>query len=86
MLKPFDDVSSIYEHTPYPLPISDLFRLFMRRMLLAELAILAELQAIWIVLLVFIGLIVAILAFRAGQSNCVTHRFLHPFHNVTNII
>ena len=41
----------------------------MRRMLLAELAILIEFKPIGIILLVLVGLIVAVLANRAGQRN-----------------
>ena len=45
----------------------------MRRMLFAELAVFTELQAIRVVLLVLIGLVIAVLANRTGQGNCVTH-------------
>ena len=45
-------------------------------MLLAESAILVELQTIWIILLVLVGLIVATLALGAGQRNCIAH-FMH---------
>ena len=45
----------------------------MRRMLLAELAVLVEFQTIRIVLLVLIGLIVTAFAFRAGQCNRIAH-------------
>ena len=48
----------------------------MRRMLLAELAIFIEFQPIWMVLLVLIGLVISVLANRAGQRNGVTH-FMH---------
>ena len=45
----------------------------MRRMLLAELAILVELKPIGIILLVLVGLIVAVLANRAVQRNGIAH-------------
>ena len=59
----------------------------MRRMLLAELAILVELKPIGIILLVLVGLIVAVLANRAGQRNGIAHvSALLPFHKITNIL
>ena len=45
----------------------------MQCVLLAELAILVEFDSIWIVLLVFVGLIVATLALSAGQRNRIAH-------------
>ena len=45
----------------------------MQRVLLAEFAVLAELQPVRIILLVLVGLIITALAFRAGQRNCVAH-------------
>jgi hypothetical protein len=48
----------------------------MQRMLLAELAILVELQTIRIIFLVFIRLIIALLAFGASQR----YRVAHPVH------
>ncbi len=50
----------------------------MRRMLVAELAILADLQAIRIVLLVLVGLVVAVLADGTGQRDRVAVPLLHP--------
>ena len=50
-------------------------------MLLAESAILVELQTIWIILLVLVGLIVATLALSAGQRNCIAH-FMHSLLNI----
>jgi hypothetical protein len=50
----------------------------MQRMLLAELAILAEFQPVRIVLLILVGLVVAALAFRAGQRNRVSHVSFAP--------
>ena len=59
----------------------------MRRMLLAELAIFIEFQPIWMVLLVLIGLVISVLANRAGQRNGVAHvSALLPFHKITNIL
>ena len=60
---------------------SVLLRLFMRRMLFAELAVFVEFQTIRVVLLVFIGLVVAVFANCAGQCNCVTH----PMHSFTSL-
>ena len=65
----------------------------MQSMLLAEFAVFIKLYPIRIVLLVLIGLIVATLAFCAGQRNCIAH-FMHSLllenitylQNVTNII
>ena len=48
----------------------------MRRMLLAELAILAELDPIRIVFLVLVGPVIAVLADRTGQRNRVAVRTL----------
>lgn len=50
----------------------------MQRMLPAELTILVELQPIRIVFLVLVRLVIAALALRAGQRNCVAHPLLHP--------
>jgi len=50
----------------------------MKRMLLAELAVLVEFKSVRIVLLVFIGLVIATLALSAGQRNSVAHSLLHP--------
>ena len=65
----------------------------MKRMLLAELAILVEFQSVRIILLVLIGLIIAVLALSAGQCYCVAHSMHSLLHknkcrrqNVTNII
>ena len=64
-------------------------------MLLAELAVLIELQTIRVVLLVLVGTVVAALALRALQRDIVAHLFLHPLRfglstpslaDVTNII
>ena len=46
----------------------------MQCVLLAELAILVEFDSIWVILLVFVGLIVATLALSAGQRNRIAHR------------
>lgn len=51
----------------------------MKRMLLAEFAVLIEFQPIRIVLLVLVGLIITALAFRAGQRNRIAHFFCTPF-------
>lgn len=58
--------------------VCQLLRLLVQRMLLAELAILAELQPVRIVLLVLVGLVITALALRAGQRNRVAHPLLHP--------
>ena len=65
----------------------------MQSMLLAEFAVFIKLYPIRIVLFVLIGLIVAILAFCAGQRNRIAH-LMHSLllenitylQNVTNII
>jgi hypothetical protein len=69
-----------HPHNPAPSK-SFLLRLFMRRMLFAEFAVFVEFQTIRVVLLVLIGLIIAVFANRAGQSNCVTH----PMHSFTSL-
>jgi hypothetical protein len=51
----------------------------MYRVLLAELAVLVELQAIRVVLLVLVGTVVAAMALRALQRDIVAHLFSHPF-------
>ena len=48
---------------------------FMRRVLTAELAVLAELQTIRIVLLVLVRAIVAAMALRALKRNVVAHEY-----------
>lgn len=53
----------------------------MRRMLLAELAILAELDPIRIVFLVLVGPVVAIFANRTGQRNRIAVRTGHRMHS-----
>ena len=65
----------------------------MQRVLLAELAVLIELQTIRVVLLVLVGTVVTAMALRALQRDIVAHLYLHPlrsetmtFHNVTNTI
>ena len=45
----------------------------MQCVLLAELAILVKFDSVWIVFLVFVGLIVATLALGAGQRYCIAH-------------
>ena len=52
-----------------------LLRLFVRRVLTAELAVLAELQTIRIVLLVLVRAIVAAMALRALKRNVVAHEY-----------
>jgi hypothetical protein len=61
-----------------PLPLLQLLGFLMDRVLLAELAVLIELQTIRVVLLVLVGTVVAALALRALQGNIVAHLFLHP--------
>ena len=53
-----------------------LFRFLMRRVLLAEFAILVNLNPIGIVLLVLVGPVIAVLANRTGQRNRVAVRTL----------
>ena len=52
-----------------------LLRLFVRRVLAAELAVLAELKTIRIVLLVLVRAIVAAMALRALKRNIVAHEY-----------
>ena len=52
-----------------------LLRLFVRRMLAAELAELAELKTIRVVLLVLVRAIVAAMALRALKRNVVAHEY-----------
>ena len=52
-----------------------LLRLFVRRVLAAELAVLAELQTIRVVLLVLVRAIVAAMALRALKRNVVAHEY-----------
>ena len=52
-----------------------LLRLFVRRVLAAELAVLAELQTIRIVLLVLVRAIVAAMALGALKRNIVAHEY-----------
>ena len=44
-----------------------LFGFLVQSMFLAELAVLFKFKSVWIILLVFIGPVVAVFAFRAGQ-------------------
>lgn len=55
----------------------------MERVLLAELAILIELQTIRVVLLVLVGAVVAAMALRALQRDIVAHLLFTPLtlHN-----
>ena len=52
-----------------------LLRLFVRRVLAAELAVLAELKTIRVVLLVLVRAIVAAMALRALKRNVVAHEY-----------
>ena len=52
-----------------------LLRLFVRRVLAAELAVLAELKTVRVVLLVLVRAIVAAMALRALQRNVVAHEY-----------
>ena len=52
-----------------------LLRLFVRRVLAAELAVLAELKTVRIVLLVLVRAIVAAMALRALKRNIVAHEY-----------
>lgn len=55
-------------HTP-----SGLFRFFVRGVLFAEIAILFQFDAVGSILFVFVRPVVAVFAFRAGQSNICPH-------------
>ena len=75
------------------LPDWSLLRFLMYRVLLAELAVLVELQAIRVVLLVLVGTVVAAMALRALQRDIVAHlsppltsRIMTLSPNVTHII
>ena len=52
-------------------------------MLLAELAILCELNAVRIVLLILVGAIIAVLALRASQRDVNAHADTLPFSDST---
>ena len=60
-----------------------LLRLFVRRVLAAELAVLAELQTIRIVLLVLVRAIVAAMALRALQRDVVAHEY--PLSSISSL-
>ena len=60
-----------------------LLRLFVRRVLTAELAVLAELQTIRIVLLVLVRAIVAAMALRALQRDVVAHEY--PLSSISSL-
>ena len=55
----------------------------MDRVLLAELAVLIELQTIRVVLLVLVGTVVTAMALRALQRDIVAHLLLHPLRSET---
>ncbi len=55
-----------------------LLRFLMQRVLLAELAVLIELQTIRVVLLILVRAVVAAVALRALQRDIVAHPLLHP--------
>ena len=73
-------------HPHDPAVQSVLLCLFMRRMLLAELAILIELDPVRIVLLVLVRPIIAIFADRAGQRDRITVRTCHPYALLTHLV
>ena len=50
----------------------------MKRVLFAELAVLAELKAVRIILLVLRGVVVPLFAFSAGQCNSDSHDGFPP--------
>ena len=61
-----------------------LFRFLMRRVLLAEFAILVNLNPVGIVLLVLVGPVVSVLANRTSQRDRVAIRTLgHPYALLT---
>ena len=59
-------------------PQKRLFRLFVQRVFLAELAVLIELQTIRVVLFVLVGAVVAAMALRALQRDIVAHLLFTP--------
>lgn len=69
----------LHSHFTSPFnPLKRLFRLFVQRVLLAEFAILIELQTIRVVLLVLVGAVVAAMALRALQRDIVAHLLFTP--------
>ena len=70
----------LHSHFTSPFnPLKRLFRLFVQRVLLAEFAILIELQTIRVVLLVLVGAVVAAMALRALQRDIVAHPHSTPY-------
>ena len=59
-------------------PLKRLFRLFVQRVLLAELAVLVHLKPVRVVLFVLVGTVVAAMALRALQRDIVAHSCFHP--------
>jgi hypothetical protein len=55
------------------LPYVELLCFFVQRLLFAKLAVFVELQSIRVIFFVFIGLIIALFAFCAGQCYRVAH-------------
>ena len=60
-----------------------LLRLFVRRVLAAELAVLAELKTVRVVLLVLVRAIVAAMALRALKRNVVAHEY--PLSSISSL-
>lgn len=73
--KNFITVSSHPVHTAASV---GLLRFFVNRVLFAEFAVLIELQTIRVVLLVFVGTVVAAVALRALQRDIVAHFLITP--------
>ena len=65
-------------HIPVRTDNASLLRFLMHRVLLAELAVLIELQTIRVVLLILVRAVVAAVALRALQRDIVAHPLLHP--------
>ena len=70
-----DRRSTNWSYWPVSLPILPLARFLVKRVLVAPLAILLELNTIGIILLVLLGRIVSTLAFSACKGDQSTHQF-----------
>jgi len=57
---------------PYP-PVSVLLGFFVKGMLPAESAILFQFHSVRVILLVFLGIVVSLLAFAANKRNLNSH-------------
>ena len=68
-----DRRSTNWSYWPVSLPILPLASFLVKRVLVAPLAVLLELDALRVVLLVLLGRVVTALALGAGQSDHRTH-------------